>query len=315
MQTRQRRQFLRAVLGGAGMWLWGAAGGGFVTCAVAQSAAGPLNETRLGDGLLLLGGAGGNVVLLDGPSGIAMVDSGAPGHEKRVLDFVAERFGGAPIELLFNTHWHLEHTGGNEAVGRAGARIVAHENTRLWMSTEFHVDWQERTYSPRAAAALPTETFYSSDPQPIEIAHAGGRIEYGHLREAHTDGDIYVRFPEHNVVVAGGAVTVGQYPVPDYMTGGLLRGLIEATEKLIDMSDANTLIVPASGAVQKRGHLEAQHDMLTTVRERMETRAREGKSVEEMLAGGITADFDPHWGNNAGRFLYNAYQGRWGIGR
>src|SRR5690606_18115719 len=159
---------------------------------------------------------------LPGSSGIAMVDSGSPEHEERVVKFVAERFGGRPIEILFNTHWHLDHTGGNEAAGRAGARIIAHENTRLWMATEFYVDWKDRSYPPRPLAARPNDTFYSSNPQPIELGYAGQRIEYGHLREAHTDGDIYVRFPEHNVIVAGGAVTVGQYPVLDYITGGLI---------------------------------------------------------------------------------------------
>ena len=316
MRTSERRRFLRALLDGAGMALCAGAGGGLSVCAFgqSQSAAGGLRESPLRGGLLQLTGIGGNVVVLGTSSGVAMVDSGSVDDEGSLAQLLAERFEGAPIEVLFNTHWHLDHTGGNEAAGRAGARIIAHENTRLWMSTEFYVDWQDRTYSPRPAAARPTETFYSSDPQPLEIAYAGARIEYGHLREAHTDGDIYVRFPDQNVVVAGGAVTVGRYPVPDYMTGGLIGGLIAATQRLIDMSDGDTLIVPAVGPAQTRAHLEAQLHMLTTVQERIVRMARQGRSVPEMLAAGITDEFDASWGENRERFVFNVYQGLWGIG-
>lgn len=300
-----------------------AVGGGAAVClgsllgrvaARADDVAAPLIATALRDGLMLVSGAGGNVVVAGSPSGVAMVDSGAPEHARAVSSFVAERFAGAPVELLFNTHWHLDHSGGNDAVARAGTRIVAHENTRLWMRSEFFVDWQDTGYEPRPAAAWPTHTFRSSDRQPLSTEHAGVPIEYGLLREAHTDGDIYVRFPRHNVIAAGGAVTAGEYPVVDYITGGLIGGLIDATRELIALSDADTLIVPASGPAQTRGDLQLQCDMLETVRERMQTLARQGKSVREMLAAGITQEFDARWGNNAERFVTNAYKSQWGIG-
>jgi glyoxylase-like metal-dependent hydrolase (beta-lactamase superfamily II) len=264
--------------------------------------------------VLRVDGAGGNVVLLGGSAGIAMIDSGLPEHGRAVQALVKERFGGMPVELLFNTHWHLEHSGGNETLAKAETTIVAHENTRLWMSTEFFVDWQSRTYEPRPPAARPTQTFYSSDPQPIEVEYGGEHLQYGLLREAHTDGDIYVRFLEQNVIVAGGAVTAGEYPTVDYITGGQLGGLIDATQALIDMSDAETLIVPARGAALRRRDLEAQRDMAATVRERMQRLARQGKSVDEMLAEGITREFNERWGGNPQRFVANAYQSLWGLG-
>lgn len=310
MRSSGRRRFLRTALGVA---LWGAGAGRSGARAFAQRANGPVRETVLRGELLLLEGAGGNIVLLGGPSGIAMVDSGSPEHQQAVASFIAERFRGAPIEILLNTHWHLDHTGGNEVAARDGARIIAHRNTGLWMSTEFYVNWQDRTYPARPPAARPTETFYSSDPQPIELVHAGEPVEYGLLREAHTDGDIYVRFPALNVIVAGGAVTVGRYPVLDFATGGLLGGLIDATRKLLDMSDAETLIVPAAGPARARGDLEAQLDMLATVRERIQAMARQGKSAEEMLAAGITDEFDARWGSNAPQFVANAYDSLYGL--
>lgn len=306
---RTRRQFLRR-LSGVGIAV-GAGMAGLRIPAVAQPDDKDLTATPLRGGLVQISGAGGNVVALGGPDGVAMVDSGAPESEARLMRFVAERFDGAPVGVLFNTHWRLDHTGGNEAVGEAGARIIAHENTRLWMSTEFYVDWEDRTYPPRPEHARPTETFYTSDPQPIELEIGGRRIVYGHLDGAHTDGDIYVFFPEENVIAAGAAVTVGSYPVMDYYTGGWIGGLIESTAKLIDMADADTLIVPKSGPAQSREYLRAQRDMLSEVRERVESMALEGKGPDEMHAAGITADFDERWGENSRLFLSNVYEGLW----
>ena len=147
-----------------------------------------------------------NVLLLATPAGGVLVDSGAPEQGAALAKLVAEQLAGAPLAAIFNTHWHLDHTGGNDVFGKTGTKIVAHENTRLWMSTEYYVDWQDTTYEPRSAEALPTDTFFASDPQPRSIDLGGERIEYGHLREAHTDGDIYVLFRERNVLAAGGAV-------------------------------------------------------------------------------------------------------------
>ncbi len=201
MRFIRRRTLLRAAVGGAAAAGFGVRPNRF---ARAQLSAGPpLRAETLRGNLLQVEGAGGNVVLLGGPAGVALIDSGAPEHARAVQSFVTERFGGSPIELLFNTHWHLGHTGGNEILAKPGTKIVAHENTRLWMSTEFFVDWQNRTYEPRPPTARPTHTFYSSEPQPIELEYGDERIQYGLLREAHTDGDIYVRFVEHNVIVAG----------------------------------------------------------------------------------------------------------------
>ena len=160
---------------------------------------------------------------------------------------------------------------------------MAHELTRLWMSTEYYVDWEDKTYTPRAAAALPTRTFYSTAPQPLVVEIGDEEIEYGHLPEAHTDGDVYVWLKQRNVLAAGGVVTVGAYPVIDYATGGWIGGLVEATKKLLAITNADTIIVPADGPAQPRAHLQAQLEMLTVVRERIENLMREGRSIAEML--------------------------------
>jgi cyclase len=270
-----------------------------------------LDTTPLRDGLDLMTGPGSNAVLLHGASSGVLVDSGAP----ETANALRARLGALPIDTIFNTHWRPTHTGGNETVRGANTTIVAHEITRLWMSTEYYVDWEDRTYAPRAADALPTRTFYASDPQPIALAFGDEQIEYGHLPEAHTDGDIYVYFRNRNVIVTGGTVTARTYPVIDYATGGWIGGLVDATKKLLSITNADTLVVPKHGPAQPRSHLQAQLEMLTVVRERIENLMRKGKSVREMLAADTTAEFDAAWGTNRERFVTNIYHGLWWAGR
>lgn len=304
-----RRQFLRA-LGALSAALTGAGAGTRVADAQ-PSSHGPLQTTDLGDGMVLVTGAGGNIVVLTQPEGLVLVDSGSPESTADLRALIGRRFADAPVAALFNTHWHLDHTGGNEHIVHSETEIIAHENTRLWMGTGFYVEWEDRRYQRRVPAALPNKTFFSSDPQPLELTVGGERIVYGHLREAHTDGDIYVAFPERDLIVAGGTVTAGSYPVMDYITGGWIGGMTEANQLLIDMCDSSTRIVPAAGAVRTRSDLERQKQMLETVRERIEAMALVGKGIDEMILAGITEEFDAEYGNNADLFISNIYQGLW----
>src|SRR5204863_637261 len=121
------------------------------------------------------------------------------------IKFLAEQFKGQKVTALFNTDWHLEHTGSNDAFRKAGAKIIAHENTKLWIGADFYSDWEQKRYKPRPDAALPTETFYNNG----KITFGTERLEYGHMPQAHTDGDIYVFFPQDNVLVTGDVVSVG----------------------------------------------------------------------------------------------------------
>jgi cyclase len=280
-----------------------------------QNAAGVLVVVTLRDGLVQIRGPSSNALLLAERDGALLVDSGTAETSAELQHALDERLAGARVGTLINTHWHPDHTGGNDAFGKAGAKIAAHENTRLWMSTEYHVDWQRRTYEPRAPEALPNATFFSSDPQPLALEIGGEHVEYGHLREAHTDGDVYVHFRERNVIAAGGAVGGGAYPILDPATGGWIGGLVEAQVKLLALTNEETLIVPHSGPAQSRAELEEQLAMLRTVRERVENLMRKGRSAAEMIAAGVTAEFDARYGGDGPRFIRNMYDGLWWTGR
>ena len=310
--TTSRRQFLTTALGATAA---AAVAGGIRRRAPVQSASNALGEVMFRHDLTLVTGFSTNVVVLRTAGSAALVDSGPPSHAAELAKLVRGRMGLLPVELLFNTHWHLAHTGGNDALRSGDTTIIAHELTRLWMSTEYYVDWEDKTYEPRESAALPTRTFYATDPQPIVAEIGDEEIHYGHLPEAHTDGDIYVLFKNRNVLVAGGVVTHGEYPVIDYATGGWIGGLVEATKKLLALTNADTVVVPATGPAQPRAHLQAQLEMLTVVRERIENLMRKGRSIEEMLAAGVTKEFDAKWGDNRDRFVANIYNGLWWAGR
>jgi len=301
-----RRDLLKAVAGGA---VLAATGGAWRIASAADDD--KLAAQALRGGLTLITGAGGNVVLLATPEGAVQVDSGTSARAQDLAKLVAEHLGSSPARTLFNTHWHLDHTGGNEAAAPNGTPIVAHENTRLWMTTKFYVEWEDRYYQRRPKAAWPNKTFFSSDPQPLFVDVGKTRVEYGHLPEAHTDGDIYVRFPEQNVIVAGGTVTAGRYPVLDYITGGWIGGLADATKKLIALCDADTLVVPDVGPVQRRADLEAQKEMLETVRQRIEAIALQGRGVQDMIAEQVTKEFDARYAGDSKLFISNAYEGLW----
>ena len=304
MLAGSRRRFFRTLAGVAFAGLG-------ARVARPQAADGSLAMAELRGGLALITGAGANVVVLARPEGLLMVDSGSPESAPNLQRFVMERFSAATVQALFNTHWHLEHTGGNEALTHDGTTIVAHENTRLWMSTKFYVEWENRRYSPRPTSACPNKTFFSSDRQPLDFGFGGEKVYYGHLPEAHTDGDIYVAFPDQNVIVAGGTVSVGRYPVLDYITGGWVGGMMDAIQTLMDMADEETLIIPDAGPPQNRAHLQDQMQMLGAVRERVEAMALKGQGIDDMIAARVTAEFEDRYGGDVELFISNMYEGLW----
>jgi cyclase len=264
--------------------------------------------SQLSANVVLLSGLGGNVVALSTPDGLAVIDSGAPEHATELLKALSSLPGGKSIRTVFNTHWHWDHTGGNEALRKAGAQIIAHENTRLWLGTEVIEEWENRTYKARPPQALPTSTFYTKTNQ---LNFGAEPIEYGWLGQAHTDGDIYVYLRNQNLLMVGDVLAVDRYPVLDYCTGGWIMGMRDATQKLLDLSNDQTRIVPGTGPVQSRADLKAEHDMLAAMHEKVWALMRKGMTASEILATKASADFDAKWGDPQ-QFITSAYQGIYG---
>jgi cyclase len=258
----------------------------------------------LGNGLSVVTGGGGNVTYFQSPDGVLLVDGGAPEHSARVLKLIKAQTGANRIHTLFNTHWHWDQTGSNRTLGPAGTRIIAHENTRLWLGTAIDCRWQDRIYQPLPKDARPNQTFYTK----ASLSFGGEQIDYGYLPQAHTDGDIYVFFRNANVLVAGDVISVGSYPIIDYSTNGWIGGLLDASKTLIGLADTATRIIPGRGPVQKRSDVEAERDMLATMKLRLSQLLAKGLSAPEMLAAAPSHEFDAHWGDPT-LFIANAFPG------
>lgn len=298
---QSRRGFIRTA---AGTLIW--VGAGSSARALAQISE-PIVATTLAERYILLTGAGCNVLMVTGPDGVLLVDGGTAERSPELLKAVAAHASGARVQALVNTHWHVEHTGSNETLGRAGATIIAHENTKLWMGAEIAVKWQNRTYAPRPKDARPTQTFYGRE----TLTFGGERVELGHLGQAHTDGDIYAFFPGPNILMTGDVFAVGRYPVLDYSTHGWIGGLADASRTLLGLTNAQTRVIPGTGPVQTQADLQAQVDMVATMRTRLVELMRKGMGVKDMLAAAPTKEFDARWGDPT-LFITNAYPGLWG---
>jgi cyclase len=300
LSSSNRRYFLKVVAGGA-------IGLPFSSRVFGQASASGLTATKLADDFLLVSGSGSNVLVVTTPEGVLMVDGGQADHSAELLKLISGQADPSRIQVLFNTHWHLDHTGSNETVAKTGAKIVAHENTKLWMGAEIISMWEKRTYQPRPKEARPNTTFYTTG----KMTFGKQDIQYGYLGQAHTDGDIYVFFPGPNILMTGDVFTVGSYPIMDYTTGGWIGGLSDASKMLAGLADAQTRVIPGTGPVQTKSDLQAQADMCAEMRTRFVAMMRKGMSAKDMLASAPTKEFDARWGDPQ-LFILNAYPGLWG---
>jgi len=275
--------------------------------AIGRERAQPLVTTRLSESLTLISGAGGNVVAARGPDGLLLVDGGSRERSRELLKLALRETQSRRVHTLINTHWHPEHTGLNERLGKSGARIIAHENTKLWLGVKITTPWDNRTYPPLPAVALPNETLYTK----AQMRWGGEQVEYGYLFQAHTDGDLYIFFRDSNVLVAGGVIASDGWPLIDWWTGGWIVGMVNGLDTLLALANDSTRIVPATGAVMSRDGLRAQRDMYAEIASRLQKMLRQGKSPQEVLAAGPAREFRPEWGDQA-FFLTMAFKSLWG---
>jgi glyoxylase-like metal-dependent hydrolase (beta-lactamase superfamily II) len=252
-----RRGFLRAALQTAQVAGVGAVGGAsFSAPARAQRTSLPITTSDLHGGFLLQG-AGCNVLAMPGPDGALMIDGGLVANAEALLRAVYAATGNDRIHTLINTHWHPEQTGANELVGRAGGKIFAHEKTAMYLRSRVSSALFEGPQDPLPEVARPTATTRGEG----ALEFAGQTIEYGYLPAAHTDGDLFVRFSQSNVLAAGGIVSAEAWPLIDYRNGAWLGGRVRALERLADLVTADTRVVPADGRLLGGRDIVRQRDI------------------------------------------------------
>jgi glyoxylase-like metal-dependent hydrolase (beta-lactamase superfamily II) len=261
---------------------------------VAQARAGALNTpiktTRLYDNVYLLQGAGGNMALQTGPQGNVLIDSSFATAGPRILEAIGA-VSKDPADALINTHWHFDHTDGNEGMRAAGFTIFAHQMTRERLSTAQTVKMMHIDLPPAPAGALPAITF----DQALHTWHNGDTLDLVHFDPAHTDTDIYIHFHKADVLHVGDIWFNGFYPFIDEGTGGSIGGMISAGAKALAVASASTRIIPGHGPLGTKAELAAFHDMLSGIRDKVAALKTAGASEQEAVAKKPTAEFDAVW--------------------
>jgi glyoxylase-like metal-dependent hydrolase (beta-lactamase superfamily II) len=301
---RGRRQLLKAALGGAAGIVLGA------PC-IRLDAAGfqvspePAGTQRLSDDLYVLKLPGEcNVVAHVAASGVVLVDGVSAKSSDALMKAVAALPGAGPVQTVFNTHWHPEQTGSNEALGKAGKTIIAQENTRLWLTTDVTWPWNGQRFQRLPKPAQPNKTFFDS-------GTLDSGIRYGYIPDAaHTDGDLYVHFPAQNVLAVGDVTTGAGWPVVDWVTGGWIGGMVGGLQRILALANDQTRIVPARGPVLSLADIKAQAQMYSTIYDRLTQLLNKGRSPGEAVAAAPTKEFDEKMGN-PDEFVRRSFESLW----
>ncbi len=243
------------------------------------------------DGVHMLLGQGGNIGLSTGEDGVFLVDDQFAPLTEKILEAVRTVDEG-PVRFVVNTHWHGDHTGGNENLGKAGAVIVAHANVRARMSVDQFMEAFSRTVPASPRAALPVITFTDA----LTFHWNGDKIESFHVAHAHTDGDAIIHFTKANAFHMGDIYFNGMYPFIDVGSGGSVHGMLRAVEYVLERANADTRIIPGHGPLSNRDELVAYHQMLAAVASTVALLIEDGKSRDEVIAAAPTAPFDAEWG-------------------
>ena len=265
-----------------------------------------IQTLELADGLYMLTGEGGNIALSTGPDGSVLVDTQYAPLNAKILAAVRAA-GGGDVTYVINTHWHGDHTGGNEPLGQAGAVIIAHDNVLVRMSAEQFMAAFNQRVPPSPAVARPVVTF----PTRTTFHLNGNVVNVVHVENAHTDGDSIVHFANANVIHTGDTYMKDTYPFIDVSSMGSIDGFIAGAAAVLARSDANTKIIPGHGALANKADMQRFHDMLVKVRSSIQILITQGRTEDEVVAAKPTAEFDAAWGTgfmNPENFTRFAYQ-------
>ena len=262
-----------------------------------------VRTTPITRNVYMLTGAGGNIGLAVGDDAVFLVDDQFAPLTPKILAAIAT-VTNKPIRFVVNTHWHFDHTGGNENMGKAGALVVAHENVRKRMSTEQFIQALNRREPPAPRGALPVVTFTDG----VTFHINDDSLVVTHMPPAHTDGDAIVYFAKANVLHTGDTFLSAGLPFVDLSSGGSIHGIITTAERVYAMSNDQTKIIPGHGPIADRARVKAFRDMLVVLRDRMKAEVLAGKTVDQVLAANVSAAYAKEWPNGHERFIRLLYQ-------
>src|SRR5262244_1320301 len=280
---------------------------GLVQTARKTAAAANVTLQKLRGNISVLTGAGGNIAVLPGQDGKLLIDAGFAGARPKVTSALAG-ISSEPIKHLINTHWHFDHTDGNEWLHSAGAAILAHMNTRKHLSTTTRVEGWNFTFPPAPASAIPAEVF--DDERTLQLN--GTSIALKHYAPAHTDSDISVHFTDADIFHVADTFWNGYYPFIDYSTGGSIDGMIRATEANLAKVTDSMIVIPGHGEVADKSQLAFYRDLLVGTREKVAALKKQGRLLDEIVATKPTAATDAKWGNgfrSPKDFIGDVFQG------
>ena len=281
--------------------------GNLVEDALKASATAKIAVQPLRRNVRVLLGPGGNIAVLTGPDGTVVVDAEVVTARPNVAAALAS-ISTDPVKQLINTHWHFDHTGGNEWLHEAGARILAHENTREHLLADTLVEGWKHTFPAAPAGAIPTTVFRDE-----YTLHANDTtLVLKHYAPAHTDSDISVYFAEADILHVGDTFWNRDYPFIDYSTGGSIDGQIRAAEANLRMVTDKTIVISGHGALGARGDLVLFRDVLVEIRDKVAALKKQGRSLPEVIAAKPGARYDVEWGNlfmTPSAFVALVYQG------
>jgi len=251
-----------------------------------------IQTEKLADGVYMMsGGGGGNLGVSAGEDGVLVIDDLFAPLTPKIQAAIA-KVSAKPVRFVLNTHWHFDHTGGNENFGKAGAVIVAQENVRKRLSKDGFIAFLGMKTKAEPAVALPVVTFTRD----LGLQLNGEEIRAFYAPRAHTDGDTVVQFVKSDVIHAGDTFFNKSYPFIDTSSGGSVAGVLAAANRILNIAGDKTKIIPGHGPLATKADLRAYRDMLATVSSRVTAQIKQGKKLEEVVASKPTAEYDEVWG-------------------
>lgn len=236
---------------------------------------------------------GGNVAVSTGDDGVFVIDDQFS-ERSGIIEDAIKSVTDKEVQFVLNTHYHFDHTGGNEFFGKKNAIIVAHDNVRKRLSTKQFISYFKKELKPLSKAGLPVVTFKND----ITFHYNGDSINIIYLPAAHTDGDSAAHFTNENVIVTGDTVFNGRYPFIDVEHGGTIKGMVAAVDTLLALADEKTIIVPGHGVLMNKKDLQAYRNTLATSSSNVAKLKKQGKTLKQTIAAKPTQAFDKVYGND-----------------